>query len=159
MTAISYLIAIVILSIASYTDLKTRTAPNILWLIMGILGFILLFFSPFDLLYIILVIIILVMLLAMFYCIESVGGADIKAMMALAILFPYPLPGGFVPPVYFIVSYASVATMLSMPIVKLYYPKATFKDIMFKYKYPFLVSLLIGVITMAVIGDITIPLL
>ncbi len=155
MTAIiSYLVAIPLLAIASYTDLKTRTASNKLWLIMGIAGVILLFFSPFDLLYFLLIVMIVGILLAMFSTLP-VGGADIKALITLAILFPYPLGNGFLPPLYSIFLYSSLFTLGSIPFLKIWHRQKSFKDLLTTYRFPFMVSLLAGVIILFFIGDIT----
>lgn len=155
MTAIiNYLVAISILCIGAYTDLRYRKAKNILWLIMGGIGVILLLFPPYNLLYIAMMIAIIFLLLAIFYCLP-VGGADIKAMMAVSILFPYPLGNSLLPPLYSIMMYSYMITLASIPIVKCFNRKKSFKELLTKYPFPFLVSLLGGVIVLFFIGDLT----
>lgn len=86
-------IGTVILSYASYTDIKTRKASNILWLIMGSIGAILLVaqFFTIDFEDIRLLIFIPIMI-GFFYVLFQLrlifGGADAKALMALSILTP-----------------------------------------------------------------------
>ena len=87
------LVGIIILFYASYTDIKTRRASNMLWVIMGSIGAILLvvqwftigFENPYYLLFIP---IMIGLMFAMFQLRLIFGGADAKALMALAILVP-----------------------------------------------------------------------
>ena len=91
--AIRLLAGISILFFASYTDIKTRRASNMLWVIMGIIGAILLavqyvtvgFENPYYLLFIP---IMIGLMFALFQLRLIFGGADAKALMALAILVP-----------------------------------------------------------------------
>jgi len=91
--AIRLLAGISILFYASYTDIKTRRASNMLWVIMGIIGAILLavqyvtvgFENPYYLLFIP---IMIGLMFALFQLRLIFGGADAKALMALAILVP-----------------------------------------------------------------------
>lgn len=91
------IVGIVILSYASYTDIKTRRASNYLWLAMGSIGGILLiiqyFTAPFENpLYLLFVPIFIGLVYALFQLGLIFGGADAKALMALAILVPfYPI--------------------------------------------------------------------
>lgn len=84
-----------ILFYASYTDIKTRRASNILWLIMGSIGGVLLVvqFFTIDFENIILLISIPLMI-GFFYILFQLrlifGGADAKALMAVSILAPLP---------------------------------------------------------------------
>jgi len=88
------IVGTVILAYASYTDIKTRRASNILWVIMGSIGAILLaiqyftigFENPF---YLIFVPIMIVLMYVLFQLRLMFGGADAKAIMALAILVPF----------------------------------------------------------------------
>ena len=79
-----------ILLYASYTDWKYREASNKLWLIMGIAGLFLLFsydFSDFTkIAFSLLISFPLGFLLYLF----GMGGADVKAIWAIAILSPLP---------------------------------------------------------------------
>ena len=156
MAIINYLVAVPILCIGAYTDLKYREAKNILWLIMGIIGIILLLIPPYDLLYIAIMIIIIILLFVMFYCLPTVGGADIKAMMALSILFPYPIGASYLPPIYSILMYSFMITLAFILIVKYFNREKTFTELLKDYPFPFLVSLLGGVIVLFFIGDITV---
>lgn len=150
---LKFSIAIILLIIGAYTDLKYRKASNILWLIMGSIGGVLLLFPPYNLLYIIVMIIVIVLLLVLFYCLP-VGGADVKALMALSILFPYPITNSFLPPIYSIILYSYMISIALIPVAKCFNRKKTFKELLFKYPFPFLVSLLGGVIILFFIGDI-----
>jgi preflagellin peptidase FlaK len=84
---------ILILSYASYTDIKTRQAPNILWLIMGFIAVILLivqyltvgYENPY---YLIFIPIMIGLVYLLFQLRIIFGGADAKALMALSILVP-----------------------------------------------------------------------
>ena len=87
------ILGIIILGYASYSDIKTRRAANYLWVIMGVGGVILLllqyiligFDNPFYILFIPLMIGFIYLL---FQLRLVFGGADAKALMALAILVP-----------------------------------------------------------------------
>ena len=88
------IVGTIILAYASYTDIKTRRASNMLWLIMGSIGAILLaiqyftigFENPF---YLIFVPIMIALMYVLFQLRLMFGGADAKAIMALAILVPF----------------------------------------------------------------------
>jgi archaeal preflagellin peptidase FlaK len=91
-----FIVGFSILIYASYTDIKTRRAPNILWWIMGGIGTILLliqFFSPQGFgnqsMYLIFIPIMIGMVYLFFQLRLIFGGADAKALMALAILVPF----------------------------------------------------------------------
>jgi preflagellin peptidase FlaK len=94
---------VVLLGYASYTDIKTRRAANILWVIMGIIGGILLaiqyFFveGGFGNIWYLAFIPIMILLMYVFFQMRLLfGGADAKALMALAILVPIlPVIGDF----------------------------------------------------------------
>jgi archaeal preflagellin peptidase FlaK len=91
----------VLLAYASYTDIKTRRAANILWVIIGIVGAILLVIQYLDgdfpnIWYLAFIPIMIVLMYAFFQMRLLFGGADAKALMALAILVPIqPLIGVF----------------------------------------------------------------
>ena len=87
------IIGVTILAYASYTDIKTRMASNYLWVIMGLLGTILLlthyFLVGFENIYMLAFIPIMIVLVYVFFQLRLIfGGADAKALMALAILVP-----------------------------------------------------------------------
>ena len=91
---IRFLTGVLILTYASYTDIKTRQASNKLWLIMGTIAVILLivqnfnvgFENPYFLIFIPVMIGIVYLLFQMRIIF---GGADAKALMAIAILVPF----------------------------------------------------------------------
>jgi len=90
---IRLVVGIIILSYASYTDIKTRRASNMLWVIMGSIGAILLaiqyFTTGFDnILYLAFIPIMIAFMYVLFRLRLIFGGADAKAIMALAILVP-----------------------------------------------------------------------
>lgn len=100
-----------ILSYASYTDIKTRRASNMLWVILGSVGVILLVTQyltigiGFDKIFYLIFIPIMIVLMYVFFQLGFIfGGADAKAIMALAILVPlepsifeFPLLSSFMP--------------------------------------------------------------
>ena len=92
---------------ASYTDIKTRRAPNILWIIMGGIGCVLLgiqfIIDGFgDQLIYLIFIPIMISLMYLFFQLRLIfGGADAKAIMTLAILTPlFPFKIGSTFPLY-----------------------------------------------------------
>jgi len=95
---IRLVVGVVILGYASYTDIKTRRASNILWVIMGIIGAVLLviqylYTDSFDagrIAYLVFIPIMIIMVYVMFQLRLIFGGADAKALMALSILLPLP---------------------------------------------------------------------
>ena len=93
---IRFIAGISILFYASYTDIKTRRAPNILWLILGGLGLILLTLEYFlvdgfmnQWIYPLFIPIIIGIVYLFFQLRLIFGGADAKAIMALAVLVPF----------------------------------------------------------------------
>ena len=101
---IRLVVGIIILSYASYTDIKTRQASNMLWLIMGSIGGILLIAQFFtinfeDTRFLIFIPIMIGVFYVLFQLRLIFGGADAKALMALSILAPLqPSINGF--PIY-----------------------------------------------------------
>jgi preflagellin peptidase FlaK len=91
-----------LLTYASYTDIKTRRAANILWVIMAVIGGLLLIVQyvtvGFENIWYLVFIPIMIALMYLFFQMRLLfGGADAKALMALAILVPIqpvmePLP-------------------------------------------------------------------
>ena len=86
-------VGIAILSYASYTDIKTRLASNLLWLIMGVIGGALLIIQYLTIgfvdIYQLAFIPIIIVIMYVFFQLRLIfGGADAKAVMALAILIP-----------------------------------------------------------------------
>ena len=87
--AIKFAIGVAILSIASYTDIRRREADDKLWLVMGSIGIFLLFFSNYDLIKTAISIAFSIPFSFLLYLFEF-GGADVKAMWAIALLSPLP---------------------------------------------------------------------
>jgi preflagellin peptidase FlaK len=90
---IRLLTGIVLLTYASYTDIKTRRAANILWVIMAIIGTILLVVQYMgggftNIWYLVFIPIMIALMYVFFQMRLLFGGADAKALMALAILVP-----------------------------------------------------------------------
>lgn len=98
---VRFIAGVSILAYASYTDIKTRRAPNMLWLILGSIGGILLVIqyltTGFENLYYLLFIPIMIGLVYVLFQMRLIfGGADAKALMAIAILVPFePLIADF----------------------------------------------------------------
>jgi preflagellin peptidase FlaK len=134
-----------ILSYASYTDIKTRRASNMLWVIMGSVGAILLVIqyltvpAAFDKIFYLIFIPIMIALMYIFFQLRLIfGGADAKAMMALAILVPlepsifeFPLLSSFMPFSWIILS-NSVLLFLLIPVSLLIFNIAR-RNIKFPY--------------------------
>lgn len=125
---------IVLLSYASYTDVKTRRAANILWVIMAIVGTILLIIQYLDggfpnIWYLVFVPIMVALMYLFFQMRLLFGGADAKALMALAILVPIqplmfgdqlPIWKSFMPGSWIIFANATILFLL-IPISLLIY--------------------------------------
>ena len=93
-----FLVGVIILAYASYTDIKTRKASNYLWVIMGIAGAILLILQIIlfesgeldsKMMYLLFVPFMIFFVYVLFQLRLIFGGADAKALMALAILVPF----------------------------------------------------------------------
>jgi len=88
------LVGAIILAYASYTDIKTRRASNMLWVIMGIVGGVILVLQFFltdafeggGVYYLVFIPVMIGLVYLMFQLRLIFGGADAKALMALAIL-------------------------------------------------------------------------
>jgi len=81
------------LAYASYTDIKTRRAANYLWVIMGVIGAVLLLVQYLtigfeNIWYLVFIPIMILLMYAFFQMRLLFGGADAKALMALAVLIP-----------------------------------------------------------------------
>lgn len=122
----------VILAYASYTDIKTRRAANILWVIMAIIGIILLVIQYMEggfpiIWYLVFIPIMIALMYAFFQMRLLFGGADAKALMALAILVPIlprigniPLWDSFLPGSWSIFANATIL-FLFIPVSLLIY--------------------------------------
>ncbi len=96
MDLIRFLVGFSVLFYASYTDLKIRKASNSLWLLMGGIGGVLLIIEYFlyggfgnQIMYLVFIPIIIVIMYVFFQLRLLFGGADAKAMMAIAFLTPF----------------------------------------------------------------------
>ncbi|HEY3273898.1 MAG TPA: A24 family peptidase C-terminal domain-containing protein [Methanocella sp.] len=114
------LAATIILGYSCVTDWKIRRAPNELWYVLGGIGLLFALYgyweNNFDTSYLIWFVIGVLFIYALVYMIFRVGGfggADAKALIAIAILFPapmyplislfgldFPLGGGIMSPVF-----------------------------------------------------------
>jgi len=128
LNAIRLITGLILLSYASYTDVKTRRAANMLWVIMAIIGIILLpiqyFFveNGFDNDWYLIFIPIMIALMYLFFQMRLLfGGADAKALMALAILVPiqptllneqFPIWKSFMPGSWIIFANATILFLL-----------------------------------------------
>ena len=121
-----------ILLYASYTDIKIRRASNMLWVIMGSIGAVLLAIQYFtigisNLIHLIFVPIMIFLMYVLFQLRLIFGGADAKALMALAILVPlhpalydFPIWKSVMPAPWIIFS-NSVIIFLVIPLMLLIY--------------------------------------
>ena len=100
--SLRFLIGTLILAYASYTDIKTRTASNYLWVILGGLGGVLLLVQyltvGFENIMLLIFIPIMIGLMYLFFQLRLIfGGADAKALMAIAVLVPLQPDMGSLP--------------------------------------------------------------
>ena len=139
------IVGIAILSYASYTDIKTRRASNILWLIMGSIGGILLLIQYSTIgfgdkiNYLIFIPIMIGFVYLLFQMRLIFGGADAKALMAIAILVPleptisqFPLWNGSLMPSSWYIFSNSVIIFLLFPLSLLIFNLAK-RNISFPY--------------------------
>jgi len=122
----------ILLAYASYTDIKTRRAANILWVIMALIGVILLLIQYLDdgfsnIWYLLFIPIMIILMYVFFQMRLLFGGADAKALMALAVLVPiqpligtFPLWESFLPGSWSIFANATILFLL-IPISLLMY--------------------------------------
>ena len=141
---IRLIVGITILSYASYTDIKTRRASNINWLFMGGIGGILLliqyFTIGFENPYYLLFIPMMIGLVYVFFQMRLIfGGADAKALMAIAILAPlepaieqFPLWKGSIMPFSWSIFSNSIIIFLFIPLSLLIFNIAK-RNIQFPY--------------------------
>jgi preflagellin peptidase FlaK len=132
--SIRLITGIILLTYASYTDVKTRRAANILWIVMAVIGVILLIIQYIDggfpIVWYLVFIPIMILLMYLFFQMRLLfGGADAKALMALAILVPIqpsllseqlPLWKSFMPGSWIIFANATIL-FLFIPISLLIY--------------------------------------
>jgi len=128
------IVGIAILGYASYTDIKTRRASNLNWLIMGAIGGILLLIQYLTvgfgqyINYLIFIPIMIVFVYLLFQLRLIFGGADAKALMALAILAPiipsiyqFPIYNISIMPFSWIIFSNSIILFLFIPISLMIY--------------------------------------
>jgi preflagellin peptidase FlaK len=139
-------VGIAVLSYASYTDIKTRRASNINWLIMGGIGGILLVVQYFTVgfentMYLLFIPIMIGLVYAFFQMRLIFGGADAKALMAIAILTPlepsisqFPLWSGSFMPFSWSIFSNSIIIFLFIPISLLIFNLAK-RDIQFPFVF------------------------
>jgi preflagellin peptidase FlaK len=120
-------VGLLILGYAAYRDVKTREASNRLWLIMGGCGAVLLVVERPDILLTAVSIGVTVPFALLLY-VFGMGGADVKAMWALAVLVPLPPDVGSFPlveviiPVFpFVILLNSLLLIVALPVVYLAY--------------------------------------
>ena len=126
-------VGIIILSYASISDIKTRRASNLLWIIMGTTGGILLIIQyltiGFDnIIQLIFIPIIIALMYVLFQLRLLFGGADAKAVMTLAILVPiqpmimeFPLWGNSFMPYSWVIFSNALILFLFIPLSLLIY--------------------------------------
>jgi preflagellin peptidase FlaK len=141
---IRLIVGFAVLSYASYTDIKTRRASNINWLIMGSIGGILLVVQYFTVgfenyLYLLFIPIMIGLVYAFFQMRLIFGGADAKALMAIAILTPlepsinqFPLWSGSFMPFSWSIFSNSIIIFLFIPLSLLIFNIAK-RDIQFPF--------------------------
>jgi len=117
-----------ILFYASYTDIKIRQASNKLWLIMGFIAIILLIIQYFtegfeNYFYLIFIPIMIGLVYLLFQLRIIFGGADAKAIMAIAILAPiepsiagFPIVTGYFMPFSWTIFQNSLIIFLFIPL-------------------------------------------
>ena len=131
------IIGVLILFYASFTDIKTRKASNYNWVILGIIGIILLIIQLIlmtpeqfeaNKFYLIFIPIMIGLVYLLFQLRLIFGGADAKALMALAILLPFqpyiqeiPLWGPSLMPASWQVFANSIIIFLFIPISLFFY--------------------------------------
>ncbi len=98
---IRLIVGATILGYAAYTDIKTREASNKLWLIMGSIGLVLLVIEQPDAFAVAISMAVIIPFSFLLY-LFGMGGADVKAMWAIAVLAPLPPSIAFFPPPFFI---------------------------------------------------------
>lgn len=132
-----FVIGFIFLGLAAYIDYKTRKASNNLWILMGSFGVI---FSIIEIRwgYILISLIIIIAMLALFYT-TQMGGADVKAIICIAILTPILVIDSIL--------WGCILMVISfLPLYLIKHKKYSLKQLGTEYRYPFLVPLWIGFI-------------
>ncbi|MBC7081613.1 MAG: prepilin peptidase [Thermoplasmatales archaeon] len=108
-------IGAIILAYASYTDIKTREASNLLWISMAVIGFIFLFsYKSYDFFKIIFSILISFLVGILLYF-SGMGGADVKAIWAISLLRPVSDEIFFIFPISVLIN--SLFLVLPLPLI------------------------------------------
>lgn len=116
-----YFIAIVMLLVTSYMDLKTREIEPRIWIPFGVIAIALIVARVYagdesiNYLYILLSLIAPAILLAL-SLVGMMGLADPIAMLIVAILIPTPPPGLLIPPSMFILALSSLSMLFTLVI-------------------------------------------
>lgn len=149
---IRLVIAFCCLAVASYQDIKHREASNKFWVIMGLLGASLLLFEI-NIAYL-MIVPSFILLFYFLFRISTFGGADIKALMALSILLPYPSHDSILPPVISILFYSCIFAVCCIPLLVCLKKDLTIRQVMLKYPFPFLFAITAGVFIYSIAGGI-----
>lgn len=147
---IRYVIAFVVLAIGAYTDLKERKASNYLWITISCVGLLYILLTEIQIMYLGAAVLIILLSLTL-YKYGPVGGADVKAIISLSIMFPYPSFGDPLPPIYFILMIAAIVNLQALPIVKYFNNEMKYSEIMLRYKFPFVASLFVGLLVFIIL--------
>jgi len=137
---IRFIIGVIVLGLGAYTDIKTRGASNILWVVLGGSASLMLAFEYLtdpNIMLLILPIIWIVLFYILFQLELIYGGADCKALMSISILVPF-----FVVDVFIV---SGLVMFLCIPFIS-FMKKLSMVDVVKSYGYPFLFSLFIGFI-------------
>ncbi len=140
------LIATVILGYSCVTDWKIRRAPNELWYVLGGLGLLFAVYGFWEnnfvsdyLVWYAVGVLFIYALVYMIFRVGGFGGADAKALIAIAIMFPapmfplislagfdFPLAGGIMSPVFALAVLGNAVAMnLVVPLGMFFYNLAT----------------------------------
>ena len=126
-----FIVGLAILAPAAYSDLKTREVKNVYWWAIFAFGF---FFFPFEFQfhYIILILVSWIIFYLLFQFKLLLGGADVKAFMALVVLTPYLI--------FDIFFYSMLLAVVIVVIKMVHDPKFNYV----KYPIPLVVAILAG---------------
>jgi len=120
-----WLLSLPIWAYVSYSDFQSRTAPNVAWVLLLFLAISRAVFTPTESAHVVAGVVVLYPVLWYIYRTQDIGGADIKALGVLPLLYP-PL----------VVSILILTALASLPWILL---KGQ------EYAVPFLIPLSVGV--------------
>ena len=132
---------------AAYLDYRFREVPNWVWLVFCIVGTPLTFYS--GLLGVFGVIIPTVLLALFLWYIGGFGGADAKAIITLALIFPAGFDNST--PYFPLVSFAFACVIASVQVFYWIATKKTF-DCVRQYELPLLTYLFFGILLSLFVG-------